>query len=406
MRRRQYSAELEAEARRLYVEVGQSCALIARQLGVSKGGIASCLRRQGVQLRDTRIAVLLAISQRDEKAVRPPREPKLCKCGCGQLTTGYARRAGPGDEWKYPEYVAGHFRHTEETMPLRDLKFDYSGLRCAAWVKSLEEARKRKGWSLTRLTSETGVPYQAVVYADRPLPERVVICARAVGLDPQSSLIKAGHPKPSRLGWAMIEALAKGQTRQGIKVHSGVNLTIIHECLTEPEKPVSEAAVRKLARVLKLSRNQVREILIEMALLRKVGGGPPLELDDRQVAAQIKKGGITEGSARALGISLSTLHFRAVNLGLTTGLSRAEYQTEYRKKRQRHTRTAPARAEHTALAAKRRTAAREWLRGQGPAVLTIGYRTVQEMFGIRRDVAIEETRQAKEAIRSSGRMSN
>jgi hypothetical protein len=131
---KRYTTEIQAEVVRLYVEDEQSCAEIARTLGKSKAGVEACLRRQGVVLRDSSTAALLTVRHRDEGAVRPPREPRLCICGCGQWTTGYQRRS-PKDgksDWEPPEYVAGHFKHTAGTMPLRSLKFDYSKLRCAA----------------------------------------------------------------------------------------------------------------------------------------------------------------------------------------------------------------------------------------------------------------------------------
>jgi transcriptional regulator with XRE-family HTH domain len=184
-------------------------------------------------------------------------------------------------------------------------------LASAEWIAAVDEARLRKGWSLEKISEETGVPFASVVYCSRPLPERVVPWARALELDLVQSLEKARCREPTTLGWALLNALMGGKTREDISDETGVARSTLSSILRQPHCPVSDRVVDQLAPVLRLSSVSTEEIKREMAALRRHGGPQRIDVPAREMAVRVRASGMTERTARRLGISLGTLRARA-----------------------------------------------------------------------------------------------
>jgi lambda repressor-like predicted transcriptional regulator len=301
----------------LYVHKGLTLEEIAKREGVSDTTVLVQLRQAGVPLRDSRTA-LKQKALRTHGTSRPLPMPRPCACGCGQMTSGIPhKRSG---QWTYPEWVQGHRGGAPSTV--RRLRMNVDESPCREWIELVQAERTRKGWTLARLGREAGVSYQSLIYTKRPKPEFVVAAADALDIDRRRALVSAGYAVPSPLGWKILEFLTAGGNRGGLSRHAGVHHASLWTVLCHPERPVADRVVHKLANAMGLPLQERGELLAAMDRLRRRGGRQPTPINEDELRRMVQAYGVGQRAARHFGVSVTTIHFRALKLDLATGIHR------------------------------------------------------------------------------------
>lgn len=408
-------------------ERGERPAALAREYGVSRGGLARWVRHADVQRsRDE------ALELRGKNAKTRDMRPTPCKCGCGRMTSGVPFWVDGQPKW--PEWIAGHKErmHGSPHKSSRTLE----GVAAPRWANAVRDRLQRLNRSFRWLAATHGIYYNAIFSPYRPRPETVIKVARALDADLWGHLRLAGYAPVGPISRSIFQRLADGYDRSQIREELGVGVAFVDEQLRGKRTYHRRETIDRLTPILGLSEAEAEEerrrsadwyahsaehvqairrkrpwksrggpwkrlwaerrtemavIQGQAAAARRIDVDPSLlrtVLEDVETYVQAAE---RLHEKHGIRISPAAVKVRAVNLGLQ---SRAAGDRAYKRQERR---TRPARRRRHEEATLRRQAAEEYVAAWGPRGM--GYRELAHGFGIRAEDAAQILASARRSAR-------
>lgn len=242
------------EATELYAR-GSSYDTIAARVGVSDTNVKHWLKHEGVKPRSRQEAATQ--NAYNHGHTEWTCEPRPCKCGCGQLTSGKIYQGANGVR-SDARYVKGHPGRGNAVHRPRHDKRDLSHLGSGPWIEEVKTRLTQRRWSFKDLEERVGFPRVSILGRDRPKPELVLRVAHVLEIRPLTAFGLAGWPEPSPIGWKVLQCLQDGEKRQHLADRLGIGIETLRNWITFPWRPVAGTSLYKVAMGLQLTLAEVQ----------------------------------------------------------------------------------------------------------------------------------------------------